>query len=419
MPTVAEKMAAELQEKRGRLAKYFEKKDADGRYEINDVQRTEIKSLNDELNVLTPKWERARDDEKAEADNRKSLDELSRPILPAGFHGGGGRHGTDGVGTDRRGNVKSFGEMFTESTGYKSFVDAKKAGSGLQPNFGAMLDGEVKTLFSTTAGWDPFVNRQPGYVLSAQQLPKIVDLIPQTNTDQHSIKWMMETVFVNNAAETAEGALYPESAFALSEQLSPVVKIAHFIPTTDEQVADVPGVRGYLDGRLELGLKQRLDRQLLVGNGTTPNLRGLLNIGIGAQVLGPDSLQDAYFKAMTSIQTNAFADASAMILNPQDYQTIRLAKTSQGVYLWGNPDMVGPQRMWGLPIVTSTYMPAGTGIVGDFAMFSQLFYRQGVEILVSNSHADFFIRGQLAIRASIRVGFIVTRPAAFAKVTLV
>ena len=43
--------------------------------------------------------------------------------------------------------------------------------------------------------------------------------------------------------------------------------------------------------------------------------------------------------------------------------------------------------------------------------------RQGMEVAVSDSHSDFFTKNQLAIRATMRVGFPVYREAAFHKIT--
>jgi HK97 family phage major capsid protein len=238
------------------------------------------------------------------------------------------------------------------------------------------------------------------------------------NTGEHSIKWMLETTYTNAAAEVAEGGTYAESTFVLTEQVTPVNKIGCTLPMTDEQLADVAGSRDYLNGRLELGLKQRLDSQLLVGNGTTPNLKGLFNIsGIQTQALGSDPVPDALYKAMTLIQSVGFADPSGVIMHPQNWQDVRLLRTTQGLYIWGNPDQVGPQRVWGIPVVVTTYCTFGSALVADFVMYTQLYYRKGIDFLVTNSHASEFTAGIQRIRADMRVAFVVFRPLAICSVT--
>jgi len=57
-----------------------------------------------------------------------------------------------------------------------------------------------------------------------------------------------------------------------------------------------------------------------------------------------------------------------------------------------------------------------TALVGDFS-FSELAQRRGIDVQISNSHADFFTNGLQAIRADVRVALVIYRPAAFATVT--
>ena len=71
--------------------------------------------------------------------------------------------------------------------------------------------------------------------------------------------------------------------------------------------------------------------------------------------------------------------------------------------------------MWGVPVVASTYITAGTGYVADFIAHTMLFWRRGIEFLVSNSHSDYFARGQQAIRADARCSLVCFRPTAITK----
>jgi hypothetical protein len=426
MVTALETAAGIIKVKRTALLKYYDKKGPDGTVDIDAAGRDNMKALNDELNVLLPKYEVLREEAKVEADHRKSLEEMDRILLPDGFHGGGGQGGqdrrvmgNDGAYLNRQGQLKGFGTLFTESSSYKSWSDARKSGGNPSSTFsGHCPDANLKTLFAETAGWSPFVNRLPGVTLSAQQAPKVVDLIPMAQTTQAAIKWMLETIFTSAAAPIAEGGTYTESQFQLAEQTTSVNKVGHTLPMTDEQLADVPGARDYLNGRMELGLKQRLDIQLLLGNGTAPQLNGLFNIaGIQTQILGADPVPDALYKAMTLIMQNAFADASGVIMHPQNWQDIRLLRTTQGLYIWGSPDSIGPQRVWGVPVVTTTYCTFGSALLADFLMYTQLYYRQGIDFEVTNSHASEFTSGIQRMRAAMRVAFVCFRPVAICQVT--
>jgi HK97 family phage major capsid protein len=105
------------------------------------------------------------------------------------------------------------------------------------------------------------------------------------------------------------------------------------------------------------------------------------------------------------------------VWNPNDWQEVRLLRTTDGIYIWGSPSEPGPARIWGLPVVEAFGLTEGTAVVGDFGNYSELAVKRGIDVQVSNSHADFFTNGKQAIRADIRAALVFYRPKAFATVT--
>lgn len=304
--------------------------------------------------------------------------------------------------------VKSIGELFTDY----------KVGHELKGQEVEIPEVGLKTLMETGAGWAPETTRTSRMVEYAVAPIQVTDIVPSTTTAQAAVVYMEETTFTNNAAETAEAAQFPEAALALTERSSTVRKIAVFIPVTDEQLEDVPQAQGYINNRLPFMVRQRLDTQILTGDGSAPNLRGFLNTSnIQTQAKGADPTPDAIYKAMTKVRVTGRAVPGAVILHPNDWQEIRLLRTSDGIYIWGNPSEAGPERIWGLPVVQSDGETEGTGLVGDFANFTELSVRKGIEMKVSDSHSDYFIKGKQAIRATMRAALIVYRPTALCTVT--
>jgi HK97 family phage major capsid protein len=319
----------------------------------------------------------------------------------------GDRSGVEpGAGALGGGSTKSFGDLFWDSE------------ARLTKGASSSLDIDVKTLMTTAAGWAPEVTRTGKIVDMATRPIQILDLIPTTTTGQAGVKYMEETTFTNAAQETAEGGTYQEAALALTERLSPVQKVAVFLPVTDEELEDEPRARGYINNRLPFMVRQRLDGQVIVGNGTAPNLRGVLNVaGIQTQAKGTDPVPDAVYKALVLARVNGRAIPDAFVTNPLDWQDVRLLRTADGIYIWGNPSEAGPERIWGLNVAQSDAITQNTGLVGDFSNYSELSMRRGIDVQVSNSHSTFFIEGKQAIRADLRAAFIVYRPAAFVTVT--
>lgn len=364
----------------------------------NAAKVDEIRKMNEELDELGTKRDSLRVLAKAA--------ERVRDMPGSGEPGDGGRK----TGRDEDQEHKTLGDFFVESQAYKG----KNGPIGPE----AHLDIELKTLFDTGAGWAPQAVRTGKMVEAATRPIQVIDIIPSNTTTQTAVVYMEETTFTNAAAETAEGGTYPEAALALTEKSSAVRKIAVWLPMTDEQLEDEPQARGYVNNRLPFMIRQRLDLQILVGNGTAPNLRGILNVsGIQTQAKGADPVPDAVYKAMVKVMVTGQAMPDAYVTNPLDWQDVRLLRTSEGLYIWGNPSEAGPERIWGLRAVMAQALTENTGLVGDFANFSELDIKRGIDVQVSNSHSDFFINGKQAVRADMRVALVIYRPAAFCTVT--
>lgn len=396
---------AKVTELRKGLEDFFNKNTNEkGEYTFSVDQLAEVKSRNTELEKETKELLELNEIHTIAEKNRLQMIEDDTPRRPVPFSTKSRGH--DGAAEGM--NPRSLGERFIESKGYISRGSVNEFGFNF-PDF------EAKTLFQTTAGFDPFVTRLPRVQFSAQQQPRVIDAFPIGTTTQHSIKYMSETTYTNNAATTSEGVTFGEAALAFTEQLIPIQKIAVFLPVTDEQLADAPQTRDIINARLDLMVRQKFDAQLLIGSGTAPDLKGLFNIsGTNSNALSAtDAATDLALKAMNAVEVTGFSVPSAHIFHPSDWTNIRLLRTADGLYVWGHPSMQGPDTLWGLPVIKSTYCTQGSFITGDFAAQSMVFIRQGIEFLVSDSHSDWFVKGQLAIRAMMRAALVIFRPSAF------
>jgi HK97 family phage major capsid protein len=238
------------------------------------------------------------------------------------------------------------------------------------------------------------------------------------NTSYNAVPFMEETTSTSGALEIAEGAEKQESTLGFTEQSSPVRTIATVLPITNDLLQDVGACRSYVDARLGYFVRARLDSELLTGDGAAPNLRGILNVvGLQTQAKGADPTPDALGKAMDLCRVNGGYDADAIVMHPNDWQDIRHLRTADGVYIWGNPADAAPPRVWGLPVCVTSACPQNTAIVGSFRGAAMLFWRSDLQIAISDSHDDFFIKNKLMLRAEVRVALACFRPQAFVQVT--
>ena len=311
---------------------------------------------------------------------------------------------------------KGIGDLFVES-GAIDAARRKQVGAFEVDGFDAKSFLEMKAEFTTSAGWAPQSVRTGVVILDEQREIEITDVIPVFPTNQAAVVYMEETTFTNAAAERSESGAYAESALALTQRTSTVRSIGTSLPVTDEQLEDVDGVQAYLNQRLGFMVRQRLDGQIVTGDGNAPNLAGTLNVAsINSQAKGTDNVPDAVYKGMDLVRVTGRAMPNVVLAHPTDWQAVRLLKTADGVYIWGSPSEAGPARIWGLPVILSTAVTENTMIVGDYARFSGLFVRKGLTIETGYKNDDF-TDGRVTIRAGMRVALVHYRPAAFTQVT--
>lgn len=317
------------------------------------------------------------------------------------------------------GERKSWARLFTESKEYKQSITQKVDIPFKVDLLGMEAFGfGIKTLMTTAAGFAPEAVRSGLLVEKATRPIQVTDLIPSFQINQPSFVYMEETTRTHAAVETAEGTAYPESVFVWTQRTSPVQKIADSIPVTDEQLEDADQVQSLLESRLSFGVRQRLDLQILVGNGTPPNLRGInAVVGIQVHAKGADSGIVAFAKAMNLIRVTGRAVPGGAVLHPNDWIDILLTQSTAGEFLFGNPFQgPGPQQLFGVPIAISDAQTEHTGLLGDFANFSRLDNKRGVSVQTGYVGSQF-TEGEVTLRADMRVAFTVTRPAAFVQIT--
>lgn len=324
----------------------------------------------------------------------------------------------------RRDEILSLGEQFTESEAFRRVLGMDRQQDGRPSRFstGAIqLRGEVVTTGNLSAGSLIVPDRQAGILPILFPALTIADLLGSGRTDSNSIIVPTETVATNAAAAIEEGALKPQSTLRFAPQTEPVKKIATSMKISDETLEDVPYIRSYVDGRMRFFVRQEEEDQVLNGDGTGANLLGLRNrVGLTpAQARGADSNFDAIFKTITKVMLASLLAPDAIVLNPLNWQTMQLAKGTDGRYLGGGPfDAAAAPRLWGLPVVPTTAMAAGNALVGAYRAAAAIIRRgAGVTVEMTNANEDDFLRNLVALRAEERLALAVYRPAAFAHTT--
>jgi HK97 family phage major capsid protein len=264
-----------------------------------------------------------------------------------------------------------------------------------------------------------------GVLPQLRRMLRVLDLLPTGPMDGNSIPYTEESGSLDTAAETAEGVAKPEGAWVPTDKTADAQTIAHWLKIRKQVLADFPALRTIIDGRLRYGVERRLEGQVLSGDGAGSNLRGILNTaGIGAVAFNAAELPaDQVLSAITSILL-ADALADGIVMHPTDWASALKQKADDGAgggdlqYYSGGPFHATPQVMWGIPLIASKAVPQGTVLVGDFAIGATLFIREGVNVLISDSDQDDFVKNKVTLLAEMRAALAVWRPPAFCTVDL-
>ena len=296
----------------------------------------------------------------------------------------------------------SAGDEFVKSDAFKALVTGQVQRARL----------EVKTTVSDNT--TVFPTQRPG-VIRGDFLPltirELFNAIPVTSNMVNSLR---EDSFTNSAAEVSQGAAKPQSEAAFEQYNVPVTTVAHWIKVSNQLLADAPAIVSYIDTRARDGLAQRVDAQLLNGNGSSPNLSGLTDSGnfTAYTATSDDLLVDAINRAKYDLWALGNMP-DTVIVNPADWGAMERTRegAGTGMYLYGTPGTMAGNNPFGLQIVMSNNMAQGKFLVGAIRNSTALYVRSGATVEMGYVNDDF-TKNLVTIRVEERLGLGVERPSA-------
>ena len=305
-------------------------------------------------------------------------------------------------------------------------------------------EADVRSFFAavvtTDAGWDPFVVRQPGMIPAISRPLQVNDVFPMSMTDQHSIKYMMATTRdASNVVEKAEGAASGEATMIWTERTEEMREIPAHIPVTEIQLEDEAQVRAIIEMDLRMMVLQRLDAQLVNGNGNAPNIAGILasrfsgavsgaaasanrvaiafynfaTTGSGANTRRNDQIKDLR-RGKRQCRWASYSMPNVYLVNQMVWEEVALSETTSAGFYLGSPATEFTDRIWGLPVVETDHLSDannGTNAVVMDTMWTRHWVRRAIHSEIGYNNDDFTKR-QLTFRAAIRCCLQVTRPQA-------
>lgn len=214
------------------------------------------------------------------------------------------------------------------------------------------------------------------------------------------------------AAAIAEGAVFPESTARWVELSVKLQKIGDTIPVSEEMLYDQMRFANELQAFLTQNVDLKVDNDLLLANGTAPNIKGLdayaTAYTAAAAGITDASIYDLIEKVDESITTNKgskFAP-NVIIMCIADINKMKLKKDANNNYIM--PPFVGRfgQEVGGKIIIRNDNVTANTMYVGDSRYGTIYEAGEGYTVTVGEVD-DQFAKDMKTIKARKRLALLI------------
>jgi HK97 family phage major capsid protein len=328
-------------------------------------------------------------------------------------------------------DTRSIGERFINADGFSECASAGARGSFAVDAPGVEMRAVTDTTTGSTSGGAFYRNQRLDRVGQdfLDRRTYLIDLLPVIPISTGVAEYVQDKSpladMANKGVEVTEGSAKPQAGITTAVVTEASATVAAWANLTRQVAADGPQVKGYLDGRLRYSLKRRTDLQSISGNGTAPNLKGLLN-RTGIVSYAPGSAEARYVSIRHGIRLMEDLEAvpEIIVLNPADAELFDLSNsTTAGLHADGNLANgdgnlanAGPRTAWGLTQVRSTAIASGTAMLVD-PMHVAVLDREQPAAYMTDSHASNFTANILTLLLELRLGLALFDPAGVCSIT--
>tara|TARA_R110000851_G_scaffold30081_1_gene82236 strand:+ start:659 stop:1804 length:1146 start_codon:yes stop_codon:yes gene_type:complete len=299
---------------------------------------------------------------------------------------------------------KSFGGLVMDSDAVKSFIGGNTSRAKI----------EVKNTILNSGNDTSRHDQLPGVVPGAVRQLTVMPTVAKGSTSSNIIYYSKELLWTNNAVKTAEGVTKPESVLTFEEASKAVVTIPHFIKVSKQALADSTFLSSYIDSRLRHGVNNKVE-QYVISDASDGWLAAA-----NSTVVSPLLTVDVFGLASKMKYAVIAADyePSFFYMNPADWGAAEVTRrassdnafvAASGAVAYVNNGLT--PLLWGLPVVLSNNVPAGTMICKsmDADMFAD---RESTTVEMFEQDSDNVTKNLVTIRAEARGAELVFTPAA-------
>ena len=246
----------------------------------------------------------------------------------------------------------------------------------------------------------------------------LLDVLPIVPVTSATYEFVRLDGYINGAAyQKEEGEEKAEGSMPTKMERAEIATIATWIPASLQVLQDNEQLEGQIDTLMSVGVRQKLEAELINGDGGAGEILGFKKQAKAAGIT-TGKPADRIGAALTDLKAEGW-NPNVIVMNPRDWFAIESerAEDGDGQYVIGTPRDPAPPSLWGTPVVVTNGMPQGEALILDTSV-AALLDRQEVTVEASRHDGDNFRRNMVTILAELRAGLAVFAPTATRLVTL-
>ena len=310
-----------------------------------------------------------------------------------------------------------FGSRFVNSEGYRNYKSNLRT---KKETFRLALASPIGTTASNSISVNTFADvTHDGIVTDPRPKLVIESLFSRAVVSGSAYKYIKfdNTIGTSETATgpavVAEMAKKPETAYSGSLVLGSVDTVAHLTKLTEQFMEDDSNLVSTINDDMIYELNKKVDYELLNGSGSG-ELGGLTLAGNYtdytslAGLASGDTLIDVIRKVYFALKASSI-DNVKLLLNPMDWCAVLGTKNATKDYLVPGIVDLPNQKIYGVPVILSSHVPASKYFMGDFYTGCRIYERSGIAVELDREEDDFS-KNLVTMRVERRLGFAVKQP---------
>jgi HK97 family phage major capsid protein len=239
-------------------------------------------------------------------------------------------------------------------------------------------------------------------------------LLPIGTINQGLFTFPYESGGEGDPAAQTQGSSKAQVDFDITMKDAAAQYIAGYVRISRQMLDDIPAMTSFLQSRLLEKYLVAEDAQILSGNGTAPNLQGILPVATAATGAATVDVEQLV-QAIAQLETSNYS-ATGILVNPTDWAAIMNTKNTNAAYSLPASTVVttdGNVSIAGIPLYKSTAIAVDKFVVGDWSMGAQIMQNQGIAVQFSEMDGDNFTKNLITVRVEARIALPIYYAGAF------